>query len=159
MTETASAFPDLPDPKDDRVTASLRVFSNERDVVKIASLLRVNASILDPAKGVWVWRGSEGTGVDSLEAVISNLLASMPAEISVWDELQQYGTPEVFCGVFMKQMNRGVNLSSAIMEALAQRKLRLALDVYYSGEDWQRRRTVGTKEAVGRRKRNLRPGV
>ena len=110
------------------------------DKIKIG--LRVNGDLLDPnevtkllgceptkAKGNWLLNGKL-LPTDDLEVQIENLLASVTDDLSVWKELTTKYKVDIFCGLFLEDINRGFELSSKMMKALSERNISIGFDIY-----------------------------
>jgi hypothetical protein len=65
-----------------------------------------------------------------LPDAIETLLSRLPAESSVWEQLSSRAQTGVFCGLFLREGNRGADLSAELLGELARRRLRLSLDIY-----------------------------
>ena len=65
-----------------------------------------------------------------LDAQIKELFAQLSSDLSIWRELASKFEIDVFCGVFMKTGNDGVDFSAATLRLLWERGARLDLDIY-----------------------------
>jgi hypothetical protein len=61
---------------------------------------------------------------------IATLLARLPTEPDIWEQLAQRAKADVFCGLFLDQWSRGAELSHELLGDLARRRLALSLDIY-----------------------------
>ena len=68
-----------------------------------------------------------------LDAQIAALLESLSPDPSVWEALGQRYDANVFVGLFLADSNEGVSLDPSTLQLLSERRLRLDLDIYYSG--------------------------
>jgi hypothetical protein len=69
---------------------------------------------------------------DDLDAQIRNLLASLSSGITSWNDLTNQHRADLFCGLFLTESNQGLVLTPDTMVAIAQRGLKLSLDIYGS---------------------------
>lgn len=65
-----------------------------------------------------------------VEAQIFEVLSGLTQDMAIWRELSGRYQPDIFCGLFMAGENDEFGLSNAVLEALAQRGLRLRFDLY-----------------------------
>ena len=80
-------------------------------------------------RGLWRLQADESRPGD-LEAQIWQLLDALPQDPGLWRDLAARFRVSLFCGVFMDFWNVGVILSPGAMLALAERGIRLDLDIY-----------------------------
>lgn len=127
----------------DEVTISLRVFGDELDPGEVTAQLGraptkswmkgyQDTSGKRPIvrnTGAWLLDG-ECPRSCTLESQIDELLSSMNADLSVWQSLTSRYHVDLFCGLFLAELNRGTRLSPKILEKLADRSIPLSLDVY-----------------------------
>jgi hypothetical protein len=66
----------------------------------------------------------------NLNTQIGALLTKLPSDPTIWRELTEHYECDVFCGLFMRDGNEGVELSPEVMSMLGVRGLRLGLDIY-----------------------------
>jgi hypothetical protein len=67
---------------------------------------------------------------ESFEPQVEDLLGRLTQDLTVWRELTQRYKADIFCGVWLRNWNRGMGLSPALMQRLAERGLELGLDIY-----------------------------
>jgi hypothetical protein len=79
--------------------------------------------------GRWVLDLPEKPG-ESFEPQIEELLGMLTQDLAVWRELTQKYRAGVVCGVWLRNRNRGMELSPELMKRLAERGLKLGLDIY-----------------------------
>jgi uncharacterized protein DUF4279 len=118
---------------------SLRLSSDNLDPESVTSLLGCQPTSSwragemkfgRPAKfGSWHLRSVPLVPGD-LDAQIRNLLASLSSDIAVWNDLTKHHRADLFCGLFLTEINQGLVLSPDTMAAIAQRGLELSLDIY-----------------------------
>ena len=83
--------------------------------------------------GSWRYRTQRSAGI-SLEEQMNNLFNLLPADLEVWRELKKFD-PNLFCGLWLKEWNRSLDLSSEILMRIAERGLRIGLDIYFDGDE------------------------
>ncbi|MEC4615051.1 DUF4279 domain-containing protein [Tsukamurella tyrosinosolvens] len=126
-----------------RAVASLQLSGNALDPLVITRILGTPPT-LSYARGDLVPTG-RGTrtarfGLWSLEAAatepadidaqVTQLLSSLPADLGVWRELSVRYALRLFCGWFLQGGNEGVGLSAPTLGALGERGIALDLDIY-----------------------------
>jgi len=86
--------------------------------------------------GKWLLRLPEKPG-EPFEPQIDALLNTLTQDLSVWRTLTQKYNADLFCGVWLRNWNRGMGLSPQLMARLAERGLELGLDIYadHEGDD------------------------
>jgi len=90
--------------------------------------------ILRVAKfGMWRLEATEQEPAD-LDAQVAEILSKLTPDLDVWRSITSVYTADLFCGLFMKKTNEGLDLSSASLAALGSRGIELGLDIY-SGTD------------------------
>ncbi|AWN54514.1 hypothetical protein DK412_25280 [Methylobacterium sp. 17Sr1-1] len=65
-----------------------------------------------------------------LNTQIAALLAELPDDPSLWADLSHRYRCDIFCGLFMDDINEGTELQPKLLSALGGRGLRLSLDIY-----------------------------
>lgn len=70
----------------------------------------------------------------SIDAHIGDVLSRVTSDLSVWSKLARF-TPDVFCGLFLSGFNQGDTLAPETMRALAERGIRLAIDIYSTTDE------------------------
>ncbi len=65
-----------------------------------------------------------------LESHLAWLLRATTPRISAWKSLARRFRIDAFCGLFLDDMNRGLELTPRILGRLAERGIRLGLDIY-----------------------------
>jgi len=129
----------------DRVTASLRFFGDDLDPEEMSLALgcqptsafrkgeqipgryRRSANI-----GSWLL-DAPSTDPPDVEEAIKGLLASVSSDLRVWRDLTARFSADVFCGLFLDQVNRGFELSPSLSQELAARNLAVGFDIYGPG--------------------------
>jgi hypothetical protein len=80
-------------------------------------------------KGFWHLEYGESDDVD-LEEKVRILLGKLTNDLTIWQEFSQKYHADVFCGVFLDNMNEGFMLSPGIMKELANRQIEIGFDIY-----------------------------
>jgi hypothetical protein len=127
---------------------TLRVYADDLDPQWVTALLGVQPSFAaskgdrrpsgshEVVQRVGMWQfGLPGTKEWILEDAIRTLLSRLPSDPAVWEQLSQRARTDVFCGLFLRQWNRGVDLTSQLLAELSARRLGLSLDIYGEGEE------------------------
>ena len=86
-------------------------------------------------KGIWSLGYGEIDSVD-LELKIETLLNKLTDDLKVWHQIASQYKGNVFCGLFLDGWNRGFELSSELLEKLANRKLKIGFDIYSPVDTW-----------------------
>ena len=111
---------------------------------EITALLRVKPTVGVAKGGTWVtslgaekvahtgsWRiKTDYCEPEDLNRQIAALLAPITCDLAVWRELTRRFRGVVFCGLWMKSYNDGLQLSAEVLGSLAERGLILDLDIY-----------------------------
>jgi hypothetical protein len=79
--------------------------------------------------GRWLLNLPEKPG-EPFEPQIEELLGRLTQDLGVWRALTEKYKVDIFCGVWLRNWNRGMALSPALMQRLAERGLELGLDIY-----------------------------
>lgn len=143
-----------------RSTATLRLCADDLDPREITRALgRKPTSSL--RKGETIYRRGEAKGVSErniwrlqtperepgdLNAQINELFETLTSDLAVWRDLTTRADLDLFCGLFMAEMNEVAALSPASLGALSARGVELVLDVYDSGRvgpRWQDGEFIG----------------
>lgn len=123
---------------------SLRFFGDELDPDELTRLLGATPTVGVRKGGTWKtrtgtpkiartgsWRlNTDDRSPGNLDAHIADLLAGLTSEIPVWRDLTARFRADVFCGLFMAEINEGVPLKPATLHAIGERGLILDLDIY-----------------------------
>jgi len=80
-------------------------------------------------RGKWLLKAPIQPGAN-FEDQITTLLATLTPDLAVWRSLTSNFDTDLFCGVWLRRWNRGMDLSPRLMEALSLRGLALSLDIY-----------------------------
>ncbi|AWN49404.1 hypothetical protein DK419_26175 [Methylobacterium terrae] len=125
-----------------RTTVSLRILGAALDPDEVTRLLGVEptgcarqgdtrrtASGREVVARSGSWRlASDAVG--DLNTQIAALLTKLPNDPAVWLDLSRRYQCDVFCGLFMREINEGVELHPHLLSILGSRGLRLGFDIY-----------------------------
>ena len=130
-----------------RVRVSLRVFGDGLEPDEVSALLGREPT-RSHRKGDRI-RGSNRLGVEptgawildsalsektEIEEHVETLLATVTNDFDEWASLADQFSASILCSVFLDQYNEGFEISSRLSQALADRGLVIAFDIY-SGDD------------------------
>lgn len=82
-----------------------------------------------PRTGNWRCRALRREPGD-LDSQISELLEGTTPDLEIWKQLTSRFNADVFCGLFLNEENEGLSLSKETIQKLAERGLKLGLDIY-----------------------------
>ena len=128
-----------------KTAASLRIFGQDLDPDQITHLLGKKADaterrgqvIRNPTSGTertarrgrWSIRVERRSPGD-LDAQIAALLDGTTDDLSVWQRVTSAFDADIFCGLFLKEENEGLEVAPATLKKLGDRGLLLSLDIY-----------------------------
>ena len=132
-----------------RVRASLRVLGDSLEPEEVSALLGRPPTRMhrkgDPVPGKNVSDAVEPTGawiLDSglsekaeLEDHIEALMSKLSNDADEWESLLARFSATVHCSLFLDQYNEGLELSPRIAEAISERRLVIAFDIYSGDPD------------------------
>jgi len=132
-----------------RVRASLRVLGDSLEPEEVSALLGRPPTRMhrkgDPIAGKAGGDQVEPTGawiLDSglsekaeLEEHIESMLGTLTNDSDEWDSLLARFTATVHCSLFLDRYNEGLELSPRISQALSERGLVIAFDIYSGDAD------------------------
>jgi len=131
----------------------------DRDVPRLRVALRIRGDTLDPdfftqqlgvapsfstrkgeviarrgreqlhTTGVWTYRVEVPPGTELGDA-IAHLLAALPEDATLWEEITSSFSADLFCAVSMENDNQRTVIDPEVLNALARRGLALSLDLY-----------------------------
>src|SRR4051794_22619235 len=78
---------------------------------------------------------SDACGNGDVEDGIKMLLDGLPADLGVWDRLNEVCDMDLFCGLFFEAENRGFGLSVVVCRMLAERHVAVGFDVYFDASN------------------------
>jgi Domain of unknown function (DUF4279) len=128
-----------------RSAVSLRIISEDLDPDEITRLLGAtpahtqikgekivgkNTGYIKIAKfGMWqLWASDREPG--DLNDQIQEILSQTTSDLAVWRSIAQKHRIDLFCGLFLRDINEGMTLSPESLAALGERGIDLALDIY-----------------------------
>jgi hypothetical protein len=79
--------------------------------------------------GMWRLEATKQEPAD-LNAQIAEILSKLTLDLEVWRSITSVYATDLFCGLFMDQMNEGLVISSTSLAALSSRGIELGLDIY-----------------------------
>lgn len=129
------------------VSVSLRFFGPDLDPEFVTRLLRCSPKKAYrkgdelpgrchrlAKQGSWRLK-SDQSGME-LPDKIADLLDRLPDDLEVWTQLREQSTnADLFCGLFLDEWNRGLELGPELLGRIAERQLTLSLDIYGHSED------------------------
>lgn len=83
--------------------------------------------------GLWTLEATEWTPIN-LDAQASELLNRVTKDLRVWSGIRGRFEIDLFCGLFMKESNEGVSISSDTLRALGERGIELSIEIYSATE-------------------------
>lgn len=126
-----------------RTKASLGFFGDALDPAELTRLLgaepthayRKGDNARAPGR-VGSWRlEAQAREPGDLDAQIRELLDGLTTDLSVWRELSTRFRSRVFCGLFMRESNEGLEIDPATLAELGARGLLLSMDIYDASPD------------------------
>ncbi len=132
----------------DSSTAGLRLFGDSLIPAEITDLLgckptmaHCKGDVLPDRRyhriaktGSWIL-DDDLPGPTEIGEKIVYLLSKVTDDLSVWANLSEKFTVDIFCGLFLDEDNRGFELSVDILKMLSERKITLDFDIYGSGNE------------------------
>ena len=79
--------------------------------------------------GMWMIE-TDDSEPGAVDAQVSKILSQLNPDLAVWKKLSEDYKIDLFCGLFMDEVNEGLELSPATLGALGQRGIMLGLDIY-----------------------------
>ena len=135
-----------------RVRVSLRVFGDGLEPEEVSALLGRpptrqhrkgdkrngdgtggSADAVEPT-GAWILDSSLSEK-DEIEEHIEALLGPLSNDMDEWSSLMDNFSASIHCGVFLDRYNEGFELSPRVAQALAERGLVIAFDIYSGDPD------------------------
>ena len=131
-----------------RVKASLRVLGDSLEPEEVSALLGRSPSRMcrkgDPLAGksgdqvepTGAWILDSGVSEKAeLEEHIEAMLSTLTNDTDEWDSLLARFTATVHCSLFLDRYNEGLELSPRVAQALSERGLVIAFDIYSGDAD------------------------
>ncbi len=130
-----------------RIRASLRVFGDSLEPEEVSALLgrhptrnyrkgdkvEGNPDAFEPT-GAWILDSSLSEKAE-VEEHIEVLLGSLTNDMDEWESLTSSYSASILCSLFLDQYNEGFELSPRVAQALSERGLVIALDIYSGDAD------------------------
>jgi hypothetical protein len=79
--------------------------------------------------GVWTYR-LEVPSSTELGDAIAHLMAALPEDATLWEEITSSFTADVFCGVFLQNDNQSTHVAADVLSTLSRRGLPLTFDLF-----------------------------
>ncbi len=129
-----------------RSAVSIRIFGKFLDPDQITALLGCSPSTSGKTdeiifsesgiprkirKGFWFIENGESDAVD-LEEKINLLLDKLTGNLEVWQQITREYKADIFCGLFMNNINEGFTFTPTLMRKLADRNVKIGFDIYTS---------------------------
>jgi hypothetical protein len=127
----------------DESSVCLRFCGDDLDPDEISGLLNCQPTdafrkgdILPDERYHWVaktgsWQLKCEIRGDPLEKQILELFDRLSGDLEIWRKLTRQYYGDLFCGLWMEALNRGLTFSPELMNQIAERGLTLDLDIYY----------------------------
>ena len=127
-----------------RSSACLRIFGDDLDPNEVTRLIGCRGTA-EQKKGERVqtklgrervvkqgnWRRDAGRlRPGNLDKQISEILAPLTFDLTVWADLSKRYKVDLYCGLWLETYNEGISLSPESMTALGERNIMIDLDVY-----------------------------
>jgi len=126
-----------------RVQVSLRVMGDTLDPAAASRLLgclpttaRMKGDVVpDPryhrvaSTGLWMLEGSLPEESD-LEDQVRALLSRATDDLEAWEQVGRDSAVDIYCGLFLDDINRGLDLSQELIQMLGVRGIGLGFDIY-----------------------------
>ena len=84
--------------------------------------------------GSWRYRTQRHTDI-SLEDLIEKLFDRLTNDIAVWQDLTSKLQADLFCGLWLKRWNRSIDFKPSILMKIAERGLKIGLDIYFESDE------------------------
>ena len=127
----------------DSTSVTLRFFGDDLDPEELSELLGAQPTLSrcrgEPIPGQegrlaetgsWLL-SSERQSKSPLEIQVAALFGRLTGDLDVWRQLTRRFYADLFCGLWSEAFNRGTELSPEVLRMVADRGLRLGLDVYF----------------------------
>ncbi|GLK57069.1 hypothetical protein JOD31_003102 [Methylopila capsulata] len=120
--------------------ACLRIFGDDLDPDEMTKLLGCSPTASARKGDVRAKKFKERTGRWQLQADVrvpgdlngqlKEIFAKLVCDIDVWKRVTTHYECDVFCGLFMSEVNEGIELDPSILLMLGSRGIQLGLDIY-----------------------------
>ncbi|MBW4693580.1 MAG: DUF4279 domain-containing protein [Lyngbya sp. HA4199-MV5] len=132
----------------DECSVSLRFFGEDLDPDEVTQALGITPTgsykkgdifrgkRSDIIRKTGSWRYSVKKCADvHLEDQITTLLGKLPSDLEVWRRLTETFEADLFCGLWLKRWNRGLDFAPETLQRIGERGLTLSLDIYSNCDD------------------------
>jgi Domain of unknown function (DUF4279) len=133
----------------DESSVSLRFFGNDLEPDTITTILGVcptksyrKGDVFRGKKydyiqkiGSWRYHHTRRCAEISLEEQLNSLFDLIAVDLDVWRDLTTKFKADLFCGLWLKEWNRELDFSPAILMRIAERGLRISLDIYCESDE------------------------
>ena len=132
-----------------RSKASLRIIGDSLNPQEISNVLGCEGTTMyskgdirvikktgreiERKSGHWSLTATESTPED-IDGQVEEILNKLNHDLAVWDKLASEYSIDLFCGIFLKESNEGMDVSPKTLLELGKRSVVLALDIYDSAE-------------------------
>jgi len=127
-----------------RSTVSLRIFGDGLDPVGLSNLLHATRDESWRKGDDWIIRGrpprtrrigawllhSAAPKSAPFEEHLRDVLGRTTTDVAVWESVTRSFDADIFCGLFMDQLNEGFDIPADLLRILADRRLMIGFDVY-----------------------------
>jgi Domain of unknown function (DUF4279) len=127
-----------------KTRASLRIFGDDLDPDEISELLSASPTLSGKKGEVRVdKRGLEQTATTGrwllrvarrqpgdLDSQLVELLSPLTPDIGIWRNLVARFKADIFCGLFLKESNEGLEIRPETLKMIGSRGLSLGFDIY-----------------------------
>jgi hypothetical protein len=86
--------------------------------------------------GMWRFCASDRTPED-MDGQIQEILSQMTGDLTIWQSVTKKYHADLFCGLFMRESNEGLTISSQSLATLGARGIEMGLDIYAGDDDEQ----------------------
>ncbi len=76
-----------------------------------------------------------------MDGQIREILSQLSGDLSVWRSITQRYHVDLFCGLFLRESNEGLTLSSQSLAALGERGIEMGMDIYSARGDVHKKDT------------------
>jgi len=84
--------------------------------------------------GMWKFKAPDHEPED-LNGQIHEIFSRMSNDLTVWRNITEKYHVDLFCGLFLKGGNEGLEISPQCLEALGSRGIMMGLDIYSGNDD------------------------
>jgi hypothetical protein len=127
----------------DNTMVSIRFSGKDLDPKKLGALLgfiesestEMTVKRLKSGRVIWSIRLQNKESLP-LEKKIEALLGEFTKDINAWNHVTDSINKDVFCGLFLGELNQGFSLTPSLMKELSDRNLEIGFDVYSPTDKW-----------------------